>query len=426
MKFLDILTMALSNLWRNKVRTILTVLAVFIGSFAIFLTSGVNIGVNEFVTNQVGSLGAKDFIQVQAKQGEATSDDDQPQKYDPEKNNQGAMDSGFVQLQQKDIDKLEKIKGVKRVETNQSPVFEYVKGQNGEKYEFAAEVVVPSLKTKMLAGKNVDWNAKKPEVAIMEDYVKALGFKNNQEAIGKELSFAIKSADEEEKIVTATIVGVQEENALISAGNGWVNGHFADEVITFNEKGLPKSMTENFISLGVTVKNADDAEKVKTEIIKAGYEAMTFEDQTKTILTFVNAVTGGLIVFGVISLIAATFGIVNTLFMSVQERTREIGLKKALGLSSGKVFQIFSWEAGLIGFFGSLLGLLAAMGAGNVINTVATDSFLKGLPQLTLVQFAIVPSVMIILLIMLIAFLAGVLPARRAAKLDPINALRSE
>ncbi len=83
-----------------------------------------------------------------------------------------------------------------------------------------------------------------------------------------------------------------------------------------------------------------------------------------------------MILFGVISLIAATFGIVNTLFMSVQERTREIGLKKALGLSRGKVFQISLGKL-TYWFFGSALGLLAAMGTGSIINSLAADSFLS-------------------------------------------------
>ena len=60
--------------------------------------------------------------------------------------------------------------------------------------------------------------------------------------------------------------------------------------------------------------------------------------------------------------------------MSVQERTREIGLMKAMGLSNGKVFTIFSVEAALIGFC-SILGILGAVGVGNLVNRLATDSF---------------------------------------------------
>ncbi|SJZ57248.1 putative ABC transport system permease protein [Pilibacter termitis] len=425
MKLTDILSTAVSNLWRNKVRTILTVLAVFIGSFTIALTEGINIGVNEFINTQVGGIGAKDLIQVMAKQEGLDPTQEGPNKYNPESGKSDFMGNSVVQLNEKDIKKLEKIKGVKRVETSTDAAFEYIEGNNGEKYEISVTTVLPSLNTKMIAGKKVDYKAKENQISFDEDYVKALGYKNAKDAIGEKVTFEAKSATGEVKEFIATVVGVQEKNSLVG-GSSYINEKFSKDVIEFNQKGMPEAMKTGSPALLVVAKSVDETEEVKEKIEKAGYIAMTFDDQIKSILIFVNAITTGLILFGVIALIAATFGIVNTLFMSVQERTREIGLMKALGLSKGKVFSIFSWEASLIGFFGSALGLLGAMGMGSIINTLAGDTFLKDLPQLTLIQFQIIPSVVIIALIMFIAFLAGALPARRAAKLDPIEALRSE
>ena len=130
--------------------------------------------------------------------------------------------------------------------------------------------------------------------------------------------------------------------------------------------------------------------------------------------------------FAAIALFAASFGIINTLYMAVQERTREIGLMKAMGLSNAKVFVTFSLEAIMIGFWGSVLGIGAAMLAGIGINTIAKDSFLGDLTGFTLVQFSLQNIVMIIGIICLISFLAGTLPAVRASKLNPIEALRYE
>ena len=80
----------------------------------------------------------------------------------------------------------------------------------------------------------------------------------------------------------------------------------------------------------------------------------------------------------------------------------------------------------MIGFWGSLLGLGAAMLAGTVINNYASETFLKGLEGFNLTVFTPLNALIVCLVIMVIAFIAGALPSRRAAKQDPIEALRYE
>lgn len=112
--------------------------------------------------------------------------------------------------------------------------------------------------------------------------------------------------------------------------------------------------------------------------------------------------------------------------MSVQERTREIGLMKAMGMNGGRVYALFSTEAVFIGFLGSALGALAAVGVGSLASKLLGDSVFSGLPELQVVQFAPSSIAIIIGVVMLIAFLAGTLPARAAARENPIDALRYE
>jgi hypothetical protein len=122
--------------------------------------------------------------------------------------------------------------------------------------------------------------------------------------------------------------------------------------------------------------------------------------------------------FGVIALIAAGFGIVNTLLKSVQERTREIVLMKAMGMAGNKVFALFSFEAVFIGFLGSGVGIAGAMLAGLGINNVLAGGLLADLPGLTLVAFDPLSIGAIVLTVMAIAFLAGTIPALRARTLS--------
>ena len=97
-----------------------------------------------------------------------------------------------------------------------------------------------------------------------------------------------------------------------------------------------------------------------------------------------------------IALLAASFGIVNTLLMSVQERTREIGLMKAMGMGSGKVFGLFSLEAVFIGFLGSAIGAGIGILAGSAISRRSPGTLLADLPGLTLIAFDPVSIAMII------------------------------
>ena len=112
--------------------------------------------------------------------------------------------------------------------------------------------------------------------------------------------------------------------------------------------------------------------------------------------------------------------------MSVQERTREIGLMKAMGMSSSRIFAEFSFEAILLGFWGSIVGIIISMLIGFGVDSLAHASFLADLPTFKLVVFDPLNMLKIVLIIMIIAFIAGTAPAYRASKKNPIDSLRYE
>jgi putative ABC transport system permease protein len=427
MKISDILKSASSNLMRNKGRTILTIVAIFIGAFTISLTTGVNIGVNDYIDKQVGSVGGENQLMIQPKVSASTGEDGAPQKYD--ENQKTSTMQQYEMLDTKDLDKIKKIKGLKNAEPMKSTAVNYIIGANNEKYVFSASSMFDNVNIDLEAGSQLDQKTSEYQINLAPEYVKSLGYKSAKAAIGQTVKIsASSSATKEEKIVEAKIVGVRN-TSLIQGGMSLMNSALVDEIAKINEAGLPDSMKDQYgVIVGEMAKDVTTKEiaEIKERLDKTGYASQTIEDQIGMIRNVIDAITGVLTMFGAIALLAASFGIINTLYMSVQERTREIGLMKAMGLGSGKVFTIFSVEAALIGFFGSVLGILGAMGAGTLINQVAADSFLKSLSGFTLVQFSLSSSVIIILVIMAIAFLAGTLPARRAAKLDPIESLRYE
>jgi len=99
---------------------------------------------------------------------------------------------------------------------------------------------------------------------------------------------------------------------------------------------------------------------------------------------------------------------------------------KAMGMSNGRVFALFSLEAAFIGLLGSVIGVIAAMLVGLPLNAALAAGPLSGLQGLHLLLFQPASLVGVVVVIVVIAFLAGTLPARRAARKTPIDALRYE
>ena len=413
MKFRDILKSASTNLMRNKGRTVLTIIAIFIGAFTIALTTGVNIGVNDYIDKQVGSVGGANQLFIQPKMEMNVGNGTEPSKYNPEKKTSTIQQQSM--LAEKDIEKIKKI--------------DYIKGADKHKYVFSATSALDEMTIDLAAGRKVSQTSQDFEINLSPEYVKALGYTSSKAAVGETVQLGISSSLKgQEQVIEAKIVGVRNAS-VIQNGLSLMNKALIDKVVSINQADLPEHLKNQYAMIIAEVKKDSTPEQIKDikkDLDKAGYLATTVEDEIGMIRNIINAITGVLTMFGAIALLAASFGIINTLYMSVQERTREIGLMKAMGLSNGKVFTIFSVEAALIGFFGSILGILGAVGVGNLVNRLATDSFLKALTGFKLIQFSLPSSLTIILVIMFIAFLAGTLPARRAAKLDPIESLRYE
>lgn len=430
MKFLDMVGTSASNLWRNKGRTFLTVIAIFIGAFTITLTSAVNSGVNDYINRQLSIFGKENKSVQIIKNAEISGLSGGLREY---KEGESEVSQGSYSapvLTGQDIEKLKKIEGLENVKPAENISGDYIEGVNGKKFVAGNITSInenTDVKLDIKAGKDI---STKNEAVISQDYIEGLGFKNAENALGKTIKMQFSNQfNGEKKVYEFKVSGVMNKS-LVQNQLTVISNEFKKEILAFQQKNMPEAQKEKYFAATATLKPEFRSEE-KLQIVKnAGdkekYTITTYADQIKNLTNVVNAITGGLTVFGSIALLAASFGIINTLYMSVRERTREIGLMKAMGLSNGKIFQLFSIEAILIGVIGSILGILLASLAGAALNNFATANFLKGLEGFELTKFTLQNNTAITIAIALVSFLAGALPARSASKKDPIEALRYE
>lgn len=429
MRTTDLIRTAFANTFRSKLRTTLTVLALFIGAFTLTLTTALGAGVSDYVTKQVASLGASDVFLI-SRASTAADTESSPQKYDPATSSPASgagnpLTGTAGALTSADITALKNVKGLRDVTPISTVMIDWIATAGGEKYQFKIAPTSSIAQSDLAAGKQLDASSKDFQIVLPEDYVEALKLGSSEDAVGTEITLGFTDVVGGEHNVTATVAGVSR-TSLLSAGAG-ANQALISAVSAQQKAGA--SVPDRYqVAVAYFPTNASDTQiaQLKEEIAAAGMSAQTVEDQLGLVQTVISGITGILNAFAVIALLAAAFGIVNTLLMSVQERTREIGLMKAMGMGSGRVFALFSLEAALIGFLGSALGVMLAVLVGLPLNGALAAGPLSGLSGLNLLLFEPAGIIGVITLIVVIAFLAGTLPARRAAKKNPIDALRYE
>lgn len=299
-----------------------------------------------------------------------------------------------------------------------------------------------------IAGMDVDGNAKyfvdfdgdkdapESDEAYIANYVVESFGMTNEEIIGETVVvkpsatsfFSAKSKSILGKEFKYTIVGVydpgQDRNDLVVNKKQGVAmsaeiGGFAD-----NEEYL-SSIGYDQIIFELEEEKIDDFK----ELIEENYNISIISSDD--ILGFLDTITQGLtmalIMFGTVSGVVASIGIINTMVMSIYEQTREIGIIKAIGASNRQVLMVFLIQAGFIGLFGGLLGLGVVFSVMTLSDGLIVEALNEaGFVATTFFHFDLINALWIALGSIIVGVVAGVYPAMRAAKLDPVKALRYE
>lgn len=443
MRFLDLIRIILDNLARRKGRVMLTAIGVVIGTAAVIVLVSFGIGLQQNATSQLGGIADLTRIDVSPQYNyEAVS----------MAGGGGGKPGPGGQPDVKPLnpDALAEIQAIPGVETviardffNGGFYLEYGRLQMWAQITGMSTNDFGPLKYALQSGGTTTLER---GTAVIGYYVSASAYdpkwrpgqptpeppQLQDKEVKVVLSKWTSDGKEIRKVVRLKIVGVMRQENAEQDGMMLVN---MEELTSWNEWYSGKKVNrvkDGYQNVIVKAANADDVIDITKTIQDMGFSAYNSQEFVKGITGFytvMQIIFGGV---GAIALLVAAIGIANTMTMAILERTREIGLIKALGGTNRNVLSIFLGEAAGIGFLGGLGGVLIGWGGGQVLNIIAMSYLSQqaidqgSMPPTVAVSTPVWLPVFALIFATLVGLISGLYPALRAATLIPVNALKYE
>ena len=433
MKFIDFAEMGFKNLWRRKLRTILTMVGVSIGAFSIVIMLSLGIAMTEGYKKQLAEWGSLTKITIE-RYGYI---------YDEE------TGMGMSQENKLDDTLVQTIKGLEHVRavtpilgvsaTLKSGKYQSwcnITGIDPETLEYfdfpeleSGEYISNSNPTAVLFGKeschfynpksNNGWryDSESP-VDLMNDKIK--------------ITFDDTWGEKVPKYSKLSVAGVLKEStneanystyAPIEQVKKWYK-----EQQESRENNKDKSKTISYEAIWVSVDDTKYVEEVQGKIKELGYTTYSRADELNNVQEMSNTlqlILGGI---GAVSLLVSAIGIANTMVMSIYERTKEIGVMKVLGCVVTDIRKLFLFEASIIGLLGGGLGLGLSYLTSFILNKYAPEIG-GALGISTGYDISVIPiwlALAALVFSILIGVISGLYPAIKATKIKAIEAMRTE
>lgn len=450
MKFLDLLRMSSSNLWKRKVRTILTVLGVVIGVASIVVMISLGLGLSRSLIEQYESYGSLTQIEVMAPYDMGGSADAEVKRLNDdlveELGRIEHVESVYPVMQVSGLAVYGGYEGYLNIQGMPLEALEGLEITVGEgslpsvtddslKFFYGATVLQDFYNAK--TGSSYWETGELPDIDLMEDPIFIIF---DMDAYYQSMGGSTDSNGQSIKPPKKYLIETCGVEAMPESG--WSNYSWyiycdIEKLIPqlqriFKNKVIPgqpttktgKPYKEIFYSqIFVNVDSMDYVTEVQTQMTDMGYEAYSnaewVESEQKT-LGYIQAVLGGI---GAVSLLVAAIGITNTMMMSIYERTKEIGIMKVLGCDLRNIRTLFLMEAGFIGFIGGVIGLILSYTISFVINRIVTGAS-DYMTSISYIPFWL--AILSLGFAVLVGMVAGFFPALRAMKLSPLAAIHSE
>ena len=427
MRLVDFTAMGFKNLWRRKLRTILTMVGVAIGAFSIVIMMSLGLALRESYTKQLEEWGSLTLIRINANSW----------NYDEEK---GVGLSKTAKLDDTTVTKIKNLDYVRAVTPILSIEGNLKCGQyrgyvsiNGIDPDSVQYFGLPDVESgEMISNSNPNgvllnhdiyffnprrYSTKQPEIDVMNDRIK-ISFDNlyDENVIPKYQDLKVCGV----MVEANSEMGYNAYAPIETVKRWWKEQQKS-------KKGAEKVKALTYSTILVSVEDTAHVVDVQKAIKEMGFNSTSRADELSNVTDLSNTLQMALGGIGAISLLVSAIGIANTMIMSIYERTKEIGVMKVLGCVVTDIRKLFLFEAGIIGFLGGILGLALSYGISYLLNTYGTElggqlginsgSDLSIIP-VWLALGAIVFSVVV-------GMVSGLYPAIKATKIKAIEAMRS-
>jgi len=290
------------------------------------------------------------------------------------------------------------------------------------KYNDKGELVMANNEQQAVAAKKISLDDSAERRAVVNQaMLQTLGIKET-EAIGKKFQTSFVVVGNLLENNADKIESSPEEYEIIGVVPEGSTPMFYVPFINLRSLGIV-----NYSQVKISVTSPESLAKVRKQIEAMGYRTHSVADTVDQINSLFGTARFFLALVGMIALSVAALGMFNTLTVSLLERTREVGLMKAMGMKSAEVQELFLTESMIMGFLGGVLGILLGYLGGKILGVILSlYAISKGAGYVNVSFIPMGLVAIIIALSLFVGIFTGIYPARRAKKISALNALRYE
>lgn len=377
----NVLKLAKNNIAHQKNRSLIVSIGMSIGIMAVMLILCLSAGLSKYINSVYAESLQSLRLVVTSKGGES-----------------------FSESEIEYISGLSGVQDVYKTYYSRSATYNYLEMEEDEKISFLYSYINAEVEPDLLYGEIKEDDEETSYIVISEEFAKQLNSEKIIAVIGEKVTLKIDS--------------IEKDFQISGIVDGKTNLAYISKNAIYNLMGL-ESAEYNFIY--VDAKSGSYVSSIEEDLSAYGFNVTKSKSTFDSVMSYIDLGTTLLSVVGAVSLIVSAIMIFIVLYISVNERMKEIGILRAIGARKKDIRKMFMFEAGILGLFSGIVAVGMCFALSLITNLICQASL-----HYSLISYHIGYYLLGVLASFLISILAGISPSMKASELDPVESLRAE